>query len=135
MRHTLDLGDTVTCRSTGALGVVTCVEVLGTGERAYTVEWAQAFDRVRHSRCGWSREELEREYGNLQVGDWVYVTGECEQRSTTDVDELNEELGVIVDDYAEAYAPDFLVFCPGEGRAYECTTAHLTRITRAEALA
>ncbi|WP_034355344.1 hypothetical protein [Deinococcus phoenicis] len=129
----LDVGDCVIHRMTRSPGVIVGVEAV-LGGSSYTVDWTRTASRERYSRFGWSGSELSREGGDLQPGDWVRVTGRCEQGSTTDVDELLDALGLIVDDFSEEGAPDFLVFVLGEQRTYECSVHQLIRITRVEAL-
>lgn len=73
--------------------------------------------------------------GNLQPGDWVRVTGPCKTIRGTALVPIEEEVGLIVDTYAEAEGADFLVCVRGLADLYECRAPQLTRITRAEALA
>ncbi|MFC6662906.1 hypothetical protein [Deinococcus multiflagellatus] len=94
----------------------------------YSVVLEGSVQRVRH---GWTREQLTRVGGDLQLGDCVRVTGECD----TTGERLDRALGVIVDDYAEAEGPDFRVFVLGQSDAYECPVSQLTRIPKREALA
>ncbi|MVN88746.1 hypothetical protein GO986_18570 [Deinococcus sp. HMF7620] len=90
---------------------------------------------------GLRRSDLTRVGGDMQIGDWVLVQGNCLQSNCVDYSVLDNQLGLIVDDYPEMEGdasqsgPDFLVFVQGEGQAYSCLTSQLTRVSRAEALA
>lgn len=81
------------------------------------------------------RPGMERIGGDLQPGDWVRVTGKCKTVRGTDREDIEDEVGLIVDTYEEEGGPDFLVCIRGLADLYECRTPQLTRITRAEALA
>lgn len=83
---------------------------------------------------GYERSDLERIGGDIQVGDWVRVSGTVEPFWSCEKEELDAEAGVIVDEIAEGEG-DFLVYVLTEADVYECCTDQLTRITRAEALA
>lgn len=78
---------------------------------------------------------MERVGGPLQPGDWVRVTGTCKTIRGTALVPIEDEVGLIVDKYAEAGGPDFLVCVRGLADLYECRAPQLTRITRTEALA
>lgn len=87
---------------------------------------------------GWDRHELERVGGDLQLGDWARVEGECRSAQTgnTSVD-LDGDVVLLVDTCTDEFGDEiFLVFrreMPSINAI--AVPAQLTRITRAEALA
>lgn len=131
----LDVGDHVVINRTGwgaqQAVVIADREYLGWEEGAADYALAATGGYVQ-GVAFIQRHEITRCGGDLQVGDFVRVTGRCEQAHTSDIDELDAETGIIVDDFEAAEHADFLVYVHGECRVYECRARHLTRIRRGE---
>ncbi|OLV20168.1 hypothetical protein [Deinococcus marmoris] len=126
-KQILDAGDEVVITRDSWSAQQACVVSMDEyGTYTLAAEGGSAAGLILHMK----RTELIRCNGDLQIGDWVRVNGTCEQAVSMDVDTLEDEPGLIVDDYPEKGGPDFKVFLQGENRPYECRAGQLTRVAR-----
>lgn len=136
-RQVLDVGDRVTHVLTRAEGVVVAVESI-TDQLSHCVDWIGVLPRQSYVRTGWNPLQLRRVGGDLQLGDWARVEGEClsAQTGNTSVD-LDGDVVLLVDTCTDEFGDEiFLVFrreMPSINAI--AVPTQLTRITRAEALA
>lgn len=130
----LDVGDRVSALFSWGEQEGVIVRAWTKQSNGVVYDWS-ADNAVRSLHVGQPRRSLTRVGGDLQVGDWVRVDGDCETLRTPDVEHIHGEVGIIVDTIAGGVKGDFVVYVPCLLDAYECDISQLTRITRAEALA
>lgn len=137
-RQVLDVGDRVQCLP-GArymLGTITFIDenrAQQSGEVTVTWDRDDQSGNGPFTQEGWTPGDLERLGGDLQLGDFVTVTGTClSAQCSDDHFSLAGEFGLIVDDYEDGA---FMVHCMGEVAAVQARPDQLNRITRVEALA
>lgn len=129
----LDVGDRVTHNSTGRPGVVVSVEAITDGHY-YTVDWGT--NAYSMSRAGWSRSELTRVGGALQIGDLVKVEGEVVDAGVAHLRSTVNWSEAVVTDVHPTYGEVAVVPAnPLRNSVFRTSVDALTRITRAEALA
>lgn len=127
-RQVLDLGDQVKILRHGLTELVGQEGVIVGCEGRYSVWLPEVDDYNIALTHGWVAHHLERLGGELQLGDFVTVTGEGVDLEGHAWD-LSDERGVIVDDFEDG---TLLVHCMGEVTAVQARPDQLTRITRAE---
>ncbi|MHA0043906.1 hypothetical protein [Deinococcus sp. PEB2-63] len=127
-RQVLDLGDQVKILRHGLTELVGQEGVIVGCEGRYSVWLPEVDDHNIALTHGWVAHHLERLGGQLQLGDFVTVTGEGMDLEGHAWD-LSGERGVIVDDFEDG---TLLVHCMGEVAAVQARPDQLTRITRAE---
>lgn len=142
-RQVLDVGDRVQCLPGGRymLGTITFIDenrAQQPGEVTVTWDRDDQSGNGPFTQEGWTTGDLERLGGDLQLGDWARVEGECRSAQTgnTSVD-LDGDVVLLVDTCTDEFGDEiFLVFrreMPSINAI--AVPTQLNRITRAEALA